>query len=130
MFERVAAGLGDACRQWVAWHSGTPVAAAVVLVHGQHALFWRGYSIKSVAGPLRANSLLQKLAIEDACEHGCRFYGMGQSGDVASLERFKESFGASSHSAPKYSISSPTISMLAALKRRALRTPEYLPIEQ
>ena len=119
LFESVAALLGTACRQWVAWHEGTPVAAIISLVHGEHALYWRGYSDKTAAGPLRANNLLQKVAIEDACASGCRFYGMGQSGGVASLERFKETFGATPRSAPELLLERFPVTTLQAVKTRA-----------
>jgi hypothetical protein len=119
LFRAVALELGDACRQWVAWHSGVPVAAMITLVHGEHALFWRGYSVKSVAGPLRANNLLQKMAIEDACDSGCRYYAMGESGGVESLERYKESFGAVPCSVPEIRLEGPAVATLVALKRRA-----------
>lgn len=100
LFQAVATELGDACRQWVAWRDGVPIAGMISLVHGDHALYWRGYSVKSLAGPVRANNLLQRLAVEDACDSGCRFYGMGGSGDVQTLERFKEGFGASPRPSP------------------------------
>jgi len=51
-------------------------------VHGENADYWRGYSRKDLAGPSRANNLLQRLAIEDACDAGCRYYSMGGSGVV------------------------------------------------
>lgn len=93
-YEAVAFALGTNCRVWVARLDGVPVAALVVLVHGEHALYWRGYSERALSSPLRANNLLQRLAIEDACELGCRFYNMGESAGVSSLEAFKERHGA------------------------------------
>lgn len=93
-FEVASALLGDACRFWLARLDGRPVAALVTLVHGRYAFFWRGYSDQALAGPTRANNLLQHLAIRDAIDSGCRFYGMGESGGVADLQRFKQSFGA------------------------------------
>lgn len=94
MYEAVARSLGEKCRIWVASLDGEPVAGMVSLVHGDHAVYWRGYSNKAAAGPLRANNLLQRLAIEDACDAGCRYYSMGESGGVAALERFKQTMGA------------------------------------
>jgi hypothetical protein len=119
LFRAVAVELGDACRQWVAWHSGVPVASMITLVHGQHAIFWRGYSDKAAAGPLRANNLLQKMAIEDACNSGCRFYAMGESGGVESLERYKENLGATPRTLPEIRFEQPAVAALAALKRQA-----------
>lgn len=97
-FEAVADLLQDSCQVWVARYDGEPVAAIVTLMYGDHAAYWRGYSRKEVAGPLRANVLLQRLAIEEACLTGCRYYDFGQSGGVAALERFKQTFGATPRS--------------------------------
>ncbi len=126
LFRAVADELGDGCRQWVARHSGVPVASMITLIHGQHALFWRGYSDKSTAGPLRANNLLQKMAIEDACASGCRFYGMGESGGVESLERYKENLGGVPRSLPQIHLDSPAVATLTALKRRAEASAGFL----
>jgi hypothetical protein len=49
---------------------------------------------KDLAGPSRANDLLHRLAIEDACRAGCRSYHMGESGSSESLAKFKRGFGA------------------------------------
>ena len=92
-FESIAERLGEACRIWVARVDGRPVASAVTLTHGTHASYWRGYSDKSLAGPVRANNLLQRAAIEYVCDAGCLDYNMGWSGEP-SLIRFKRSFGA------------------------------------
>jgi hypothetical protein len=119
LFQAMATELGDACRQWVAWHAGEPVAVNISFVHGEHALTWRGFSRKELAAPVRANNLLQKLAIEDACEAGCRFYSMGQSGGVPSLERFKEGMGATPRPAPEYLIERLPVSRLIRLRQQA-----------
>jgi Acetyltransferase (GNAT) domain len=125
-YQDVAAKLGEACRLWVAWHAGEPVAATISLVHRDHAMYWRGYSRKELASPVRANHLLQKLAIEDACAAGCRSYSMGQSnragrhsGGVASLERFKEGLGAAPRPVLEYLIDRLPLRRLADLKHRA-----------
>jgi len=98
-FEAVAAACGERCRLWVAWHEGEAAAAIITLVHGDHATYWHGYSDKAVAGPTRANNLLQRLAIEDAIDSGCRYYNMGESGGVESLLEFKHTLGATPRSA-------------------------------
>ena len=43
---------GDACRMFLAWYQGRPVAAAIMLVHGQHAVAWRSYSIAELPTPV------------------------------------------------------------------------------
>lgn len=83
---------------------GQPVAALITLIHGAYALGWRSYSNKDLAGPVRANTLLQRLAIEDACRAGCRHYNLGWSGDVASLITFKSRLGARPERFPVYTL--------------------------
>jgi GNAT acetyltransferase-like protein len=92
-FESLAQTLGETCRTWVAWHEGRPAAAILVLT-GANAHYTRGAMDKELAGPTRANYLLHSLAIEEACEAGCRFYYMGESGSSDSLAQFKTRFGA------------------------------------
>jgi hypothetical protein len=50
--------------------------------------------VKELAGPVRANYLLHRVAIEDACRAGCRTYDFGESGESAALAQFKTRFGA------------------------------------
>jgi hypothetical protein len=118
MFQSTAAELGTACRQWVAWHQGEPVAALITLVHGDHATAWRGYGRRALAGPLRAVNLLDTLAIEDACDSGCRFFSFGQSGGVVGLERYKEAFGATPRPTGSYMMERLPVTRLEALWNR------------
>lgn len=92
-FEIVAEKLRSACRIWVARLDGRPIATVITLIHGTHANYWRGYSNKELAGPVRANNLLHKLTIEHACAAGCLDYNMGWSG-TRSLAKYKRSLGA------------------------------------
>lgn len=94
MLTAVAKHLGGNCTTWMAWSKGDPVAAIIVLRAGSHAQFWRGAMDKSLAGPLRANQLLHRLAIEEACRDGCRSYDMGIAEPGSSLATFKEKLGA------------------------------------
>jgi hypothetical protein len=98
----VAAGFGEACSIWVAWYAGRPAAAIVVLRHGRHAKFWRAAMDRELAHPVRATSLLNRLAIEEACLAGCGSYDMGESSPGSSLAHFKEGFGADSCASPRY----------------------------
>jgi len=93
-FELVAERMGEACRIWVAWLDGRPVAAIIVLTHGANASYWRGAMDKDLAGPTRANYLLHSRAILSACQAGCRYYHMGETGSDISLAQFKSRFGA------------------------------------
>jgi hypothetical protein len=89
----IAQALGDACRTWVAWLHGQP-AAAILVMQGANASITREAADEELAGRTRADYLLQQLAIEDACNAGCRYYNMGESGSSASLARFKTRLGA------------------------------------
>jgi GNAT acetyltransferase-like protein len=101
-FELVAQHLGEACRVWVAWKDGAAAAAIIVLVQGANASYWRGAMDKTLAGPTRANDLLQCRAIEDAVASGCSRYHMGESGGSVALSQFKERFGAQAHAYVEY----------------------------
>jgi hypothetical protein len=65
-----------------------------LVLQGANASYTRGAMDKQLAGPTRANYLLHRLAIEQACDVGCRHYHMGESGSSASLSQFKTRFGA------------------------------------
>ena len=91
--ELLARRLGDACRIWIAWQGDRP-AAGILVLQGANAHYTRGAMDKDVAGPTRANYLLHRLAIADACEAGCRHYYMGESGTSQSLGQFKTRLGA------------------------------------
>jgi hypothetical protein len=93
-FATVAARLGQACVTWVAWTAGEPAASIIVLRSGAQAKYWRGAMNHTLAAPVRANDLLHRLAIEQACEAGCVNYHMGDSRPGSSLAGFKEGFGA------------------------------------
>ena len=59
---------------------------------------------KKLAGPTRANYLLHRLAIEEACAAGCRYYHMGESGESARLAQFKTRFGATPQRSADYHV--------------------------
>jgi hypothetical protein len=92
-FEDLASRLGDACQVWVAWLNGEP-AASILVLQARNANYTRGAMNLDLAGPTRANDLLHRLAIEEACQAGCRYYHMGETGKATSLASFKENFGA------------------------------------
>jgi Acetyltransferase (GNAT) domain len=106
-YRAVVAQLGKACRVFVARSGGEPASGLILLTHGEHGFYWRGYSDKQRAAGSRANDLLQRLAIERAVQEGCRFYDMGESGGVGSLISFKERFGATPRRHPQYKLSRP-----------------------
>lgn len=92
-FEQMTKTLGATCRIWVAWANGEP-AASIVVLQDANAHYTRGAMNKALAAPTNANYLLQRLALEDACQAGCQAYHMGESGNSAALAHFKSRFGA------------------------------------
>ena len=92
LFEALADSPVD-CRTWLASHQGRPVAGLVTLVHGGHGISFRSYSLREQSSQ-HASHLLKRLAIEDACDAGCRWFSLGTSSGVPGLEAFKESLGA------------------------------------
>jgi hypothetical protein len=92
-FYTIAKAAGKTFRLWTAWKDGQP-AAAILVVQGRNASYTRGAMDKDLAGPTRANQLLHRMAIEQACKEGSRRYHMGESGTSTSLAQFKTRFGA------------------------------------
>ena len=101
--ERRLEALGDLARVWVARVDGA-AAAAILVLQDANAHYTMGAMDRELAGPTRASFLLQKLAIEDACASGCRYYNMGETGTSASLARFKTQFGAVPYAYSSYRI--------------------------
>ncbi|MGB8816663.1 MAG: GNAT family N-acetyltransferase [Rhizobiaceae bacterium] len=87
------AASGTAFRIWLAKLDGKPIAAILVL-RDKEAHYTRGAMIEEFARPTHANYLLHYRAIEDACAAGCSHYHMGETGNLASLAKFKSQFGA------------------------------------
>lgn len=102
-FEHIARRLGDQCNVWVAWYHGEP-AATIIVLKGANAHSMRGAMNKELAGPTEANTLIQSMAIEDACKSGCRYYHLGETGANQSLAHFKARFGAEPKSYCEYII--------------------------
>jgi hypothetical protein len=92
-FEAIAQSAGETFRLWTAWKDGQP-AAAILVLQGRNASYTRGAMDKDLAGPTRANQLLHRMAIEEACKAGSRRYHMGETGTSTSLAQFKSRFGA------------------------------------
>jgi hypothetical protein len=120
-FEAVAAALGSECRTFIAWHQGIAVAGCITLVHGRHAIGWRGYSIRNLATPVSANTLVQMRAIADAAECGCRYFDLGQSIDSPGLQAYKRSLGGVSKQVIDLEIERRIVSRSRRASRTALR---------
>ena len=100
-FQAIVKKLGEACRIWVAWVDGKP-AATILVLQGKNANYSRGAMDINIAARTGVNELLHKMAIEKACDDGCAYYHMGETGTSASLARFKECFGAIPYSYSEY----------------------------
>ncbi|MDQ6777882.1 MAG: GNAT family N-acetyltransferase [Actinomycetota bacterium] len=120
-FEVMARTLGGCCRIWLASKEGRPVAAILVL-QDANAHYTRGVMEKDLAGPTRANYLLHRLAIEDACKAGCRYYHMGESGSSASLAQFKTRFGARAHPYAEYHLESLPLTAIDRAARTVVKS--------
>jgi Acetyltransferase (GNAT) domain len=121
-FELMAESLGEACRLWVAWREGQAAAALLILVlPGANAHSSRSVMDKELAGPTRANYLLQQLAMENACDSGCRHYHLGESGSSASLAHFKANFGARPYPYSQYAFERLPITALDRQVRGAAK---------
>jgi Acetyltransferase (GNAT) domain len=128
-FSVVAERVGRGCRVWLARRSGEPAAAIIVLTHGEHSTYWRGAMDRELISGTGANELLHRLAIEDACASGRRWYHMGETAPGSSLARFKRGFGAVEQPHAGYRFERlPLTAMDAQLRRqvkRVLRFRDY-----
>jgi len=79
---------------WIARVGGQPAAALVILHSGSYAKYLWGAMDKRLAGPVRAADLLHRLAIEEACQLGFRYYDLGGADPESSLGAYKRKFGA------------------------------------
>ena len=120
---------GDTFRIWIARLDGDAVAAMITLIQGDTALAWRAASNIEVAGPVRANDLLHREAIEFATTQGCRYYNMGESGGVESLMRFKVRFGATPRPHAGYRLERLPLTPATAQLNRARSRAEDLVLD-
>lgn len=102
--QKMATMLADRCAIWIAY-SGDAPAAGIVVIQDTNANYLRGAMDRDLAGPTHANEYLHLLAIRAACEAGCHYYQMGESGvDGTALSHFKQRFGAVSYDYADYVI--------------------------
>lgn len=119
--ERVARTLGPRCQLWMASLDGTPVAGIIVLRGANSAHYTRGAMHAELAGPVEANYLLFRHAIQDACNDGVRRLHMGESGTSSSLAFFKERFGAVAYDYAEYRFERMPLTRTDQLARRAVK---------
>ena len=93
----------------------------MILQDGANADYFRGAMHKPLASRCHANSLLHKLAIEDACNKGCRFYNMGETGGLEGLARYKSRLGATPQSYAEYWLERVPITSLDRALRNSVK---------
>jgi hypothetical protein len=91
-FQAMARHLGSRCRVWIARIEGRPAACMLVLL-GTNAYDFRA-AMNEDLQHYRAQDLIERLSVEEACNAGCRYYYMGDSGTSRTLAAYKEQFGA------------------------------------
>ncbi|HWE10031.1 MAG TPA: GNAT family N-acetyltransferase [Solirubrobacteraceae bacterium] len=116
----MAKHLAGGCRLWLAWLDGQP-AASIIVIQGRNANIARGAMDKDLAGPTRANYLLHRLAIEDACSAGCHYYHMGESGASQPLAQFKTRFGARPYRSAEYHLEKVPVTATDRALRSAVK---------
>lgn len=119
-FETIARLMKDSCRVWVAWLDGQPVAASMVL-QDHNVNDSRGAIDRALIGGTNANDLIQMLSIQDACNAGCRYYHLGESGNAAGLHHFKGRFGAEVYPYDEYYLEKLPITRVDRLARTAVK---------
>jgi hypothetical protein len=115
----VAAAPDAGCRLYLAYHDGRPVSGIVVIFAAGAAAYWRGAMDAALAGPVCANYLLHRAAIQDAADAGCSTYLMGESAPGSSLAQFKSRFGAVEQHCATYRIERLPIARTVGTARRA-----------
>jgi Acetyltransferase (GNAT) domain len=118
-FEAIAKCLGERCQVWVARMGATPIASMIVL-QGNNAYDFRAAMDEDYTS-YRANDLLLRSAISDACRAGCHSYYMGDSGQSVTLAKFKERFGARQYDYAEYLLERLPISTAEQGLKRAVK---------
>jgi hypothetical protein len=91
--QALAASVPSRFRLYLAVWEGTPVAGIVVYL-ATGTRYTSGAMREAVAGPVRANYLLHRVAIEEACAAGSTHFDFGESGASSGLAQYKTRFGA------------------------------------
>jgi hypothetical protein len=116
-FQAMAAAMPTQFNLYLATHEGVAVAGLIVY-HGPGARATSSAMIKELAAPVRANDLLHRIAIEDACTAGSTHFDFGESGASKELATFKTRYGARPHPYHQYVVERLPITEVD----RALRT--------
>jgi hypothetical protein len=118
-FDAIARHLGDRCHVWIARVEGRPAACMLVLL-GANAYDFRA-AMSEELRHFRAQDLIERLSVEEACKAGCRYYYMGDSGWSESLSRYKEQFGARPYHYAEYRLERLPISKVQAAAKAVVK---------
>lgn len=92
-FATVAEKLGGGCHVQVAWQDNRAVGAAMSLRTGRSAVGWRLYADRSLPARYRLTEVLIAESLRHACEAGCQYLEMGESGGKENLASIKSRYG-------------------------------------
>lgn len=118
--QAMAAAVPSSFRLYLASQGGT-VIAAIIVWRGAGTRYTHGAMIRELAGPTRANYLLHRMAIEDACQAGSTHLDFGESGASEELAFFKTRFGARPHPYRQYVVESLPVTELDRSLRTAVK---------
>jgi Acetyltransferase (GNAT) domain len=92
-FATVADKLGGGCLVQVAWQDAKAVGAAISLHTAGSAIGWRLYADRSLPARYRLTEVLIAESLRHACEAGCQYLEMGESGGKQDLASLKSRYG-------------------------------------
>jgi Acetyltransferase (GNAT) domain len=122
-FTAVAGRLGGDCRIQVAWLDGRAVGAAISLHTAGSAVGWRMYADRSLPARFRLTEVLIEESLRYACDTGCEYLEMGESGGLDSLASVKARFGGQAFPLAEYYYGrvplSPALAAFQSARRRA-----------
>ena len=91
---KVLANCGDEAVLWRAMWRGQPVAAHIVLTHGNTVHDWLGAVDHDLAKQSHGTYLLESRLLQAACEDGRQWVNLGESDPGGSVEEHKRRLGA------------------------------------
>ena len=123
----MAGKLGGDCLVQVARQGTRAVAAAISLHTAGSAIGWRLYADRSVPARYRLTEVLIAESLRHACEAGCQYLEMGESGGKAELASIKSRFGGQPFPLAEYYYERIQLSPArAALQSARKRTEEFV----
>jgi hypothetical protein len=122
-FAATASALGTDCRIQVAWQDSRPVGAGITLYGAGGAIGWRLFTDRLLPSRYRLAEVLIAENLRHACESGCRYLEMGESGGKENLASIKSRFGGKVHPLAEYYYErlpiAPTQAAFQSVRKRA-----------